>query len=84
MSAVERLTEMVRDAFDGSSDAEQMLSNGPVAEMMADLREVLAQRADLLAALEAILDQLRIPPHMAFADDVDAARAAIAKARGGK
>lgn len=80
---------MVRDVF-GSSSAEQMLSNGPVAELLSDMREVLEQRAELLAALERVLAELNESGAWT-ADDVKSMReareigeSAIAKARGGK
>lgn len=55
--ALARLRKMVTEAFDGSPVAEQMLSNGPVAEMMTDLRALLdahdTARADGVATERA-------------------------------
>ncbi len=61
--------------------ADVMEMEGGMSEANARL---IAAAPDLLAALEGILAQIQRPPHMAFADDIDTARAAIAKARGGK
>lgn len=49
--ALARLREVVTGAFDGSSAAEQMLSNGPVAELLTDLRALLDAYAEALERL---------------------------------
>ncbi len=56
--AIARLRKMVDDAFDGSSVSEQMLSNGPVAELVDDLRALLDAHAALKAAHTEALDAL--------------------------
>lgn len=53
--SIARLRKMADDAFDGSGFSEQMLSNGPVADLMTDLRALL----DAYAALETDNERLR-------------------------
>ena len=92
--AIARLRKMVDDAFDGSSVSEQMLSNGPVAELMTDLRALLdayaaleAAHTEALDALQAKMDLLATTTLMSYADadtyeaDVDVrVEAVLAKA----
>jgi hypothetical protein len=73
--AIARLRKMVDDAFDGSSVSEQMLSNGPVAELMTDLRALLdahaaleAAHTEALDALQAKMDLLATTTLMSYAD----------------
>lgn len=48
--AIARLRKLVDESLDGSPVSEQMLSNGPVAEMLADLRALLDAHATLKTA----------------------------------